>query len=231
MWYYAVGGTPTGPVDVATIRALLTSGTINTSTNVWKEGMPSWVPLASVPELAMLASPASPTGYASAGPSFGSFTSNPAGYNMPQDLPTAGKLRSLYTWYLVLTLISLPLLFVFVGFFTLIAAMVIYYILMYSCWKTVPTNIARTTPGKAVGFSFIPFFNIYWMFVAVYGLGKDLNTALAQKGIHQPIVNEGMLLAGLILSFLPYIQLIGCILMFVSWNQMKDAACKLVERS
>ena len=231
MWYYAVGETPVGPVDVATLRALLTSGTINTSTNVWKDGMPNWVTLGSVPELTMLASSGAPAGFPAESPTGSPFDSFAASAgSMRRDLPPAQKLRSLYTWYLVLSIISIPLLFVGIGLFTLIAAIVVGYILMYNCWKVVPTNIARTTPGKAVGFSFIPIFHLYWMFVAVYGLGKDLNKALAQRGVRQPVVNEEMLLAALIMIFIPYIGMMSYILLFISWNQMKDAACMLVEK-
>ena len=31
-------------------------------------------------------------------------------------------------------------------------------ILHYKCWKEIPVDVARTTPGMAVGLLFIPFF-------------------------------------------------------------------------
>ena len=37
------------------------------------------------------------------------------------------------------------------------------------------------TPGKAVGFLFIPVFGLYWMFVSIWGLGKVFN-ALTDLG-------------------------------------------------
>jgi hypothetical protein len=56
--------------------------------------------------------------------------------------------------------------------------------LHYSLWKVVPTHVARTTPGKALGFCFIPFFNwFYWNFVSLVGLSKDINETLRQRGI------------------------------------------------
>jgi hypothetical protein len=68
--------------------------------------------------------------------------------------------------------------------------MIIFYMLfLHAVWKQIPPNIARTTPGKAVGFMFIPFFNIYWQFVALYGLGQDLNQTLKQAGL-RPQVKE-----------------------------------------
>ena len=46
--------------------------------------------------------------------------------------------------------------------------------LIYQYWKLIPADNALTTPGKAVGFLFIPGFNFYWGFVALWGLGKAL---------------------------------------------------------
>lgn len=45
--------------------------------------------------------------------------------------------------------------------------------LHYKCWKALPSQSARTTPGKAVGFLFIPFYSYYWGFVSIVGLAKD----------------------------------------------------------
>jgi hypothetical protein len=54
--------------------------------------------------------------------------------------------------------------------------------LHYRLWKLIPSDIARTTPGKAVGFLLIPFFNIYWVFVSYVGLSQDMNETLRQQG-------------------------------------------------
>jgi len=51
-------------------------------------------------------------------------------------------------------------------------------ILLHKCWAVLPPDWARTTPGRAVGFLFIPVFNIYWMFQAQVGLATDMNRAL-----------------------------------------------------
>lgn len=64
-----------------------------------------------------------------------------------------------------------------------IAALVFKCIFLYRCWVLVPPERAATTPGKAVGFLFIPFFNLYWNFVAFYELGVFLETA---SGNRQP---------------------------------------------
>ncbi len=46
---------------------------------------------------------------------------------------------------------------------------------IYRAWFCLQPGGAQTTPGKAIGFMFIPFFNLYWVFVAINGLPKDWN--------------------------------------------------------
>ena len=41
-------------------------------------------------------------------------------------------------------------------------------ILHYKCWKEIPVDVARTTPGMAVGLLFIPFFNDHLLIVRVW---------------------------------------------------------------
>jgi len=57
---------------------------------------------------------------------------------------------------------------------TAIPTLVFKCILLYRMWRMVPPERAATTPGKAVGFLFIPIFNLYWNFVAFFELGKVL---------------------------------------------------------
>jgi len=71
------------------------------------------------------------------------------------------------------------------------AGLIFGFMLLYRLWKLMPNDIARTTPGKAVGFCFIPLFNFYWWFVAYLGLCKDMNKTLQRRRI-QYRVNEGL---------------------------------------
>lgn len=50
---------------------------------------------------------------------------------------------------------------------------IIGYIHLHRAWSILQPVGARTTPGAAVGFLFIPFFNLYWLFVAYKGLAED----------------------------------------------------------
>ena len=94
----------------------------------------------------------------------------------------------------------LMFLFLFAIFYVI--GIVFECLLVYQLWKRIPRNIGQTTPGNAVCLSFIPIFNLYWMFVAYKGLGEDMNMTLQQRGISYQ-VNEGLGLAHCIL-FLTY---------------------------
>ena len=54
-------------------------------------------------------------------------------------------------------------------------------ILHYRCWKAIPVDVARTTPGAAVGLLFVPFFNFYWYFVSYAGLAEDCAKTLGSR--------------------------------------------------
>src|SRR5215471_2350261 len=54
-------------------------------------------------------------------------------------------------------------------------ASVVYLVFIYKIWDAIPDRFARTTPGKAVGFLFIPIFGIYWIFQVLWGFAKDCN--------------------------------------------------------
>jgi hypothetical protein len=62
---------------------------------------------------------------------------------------------------------------------------VVFCKLIYRMWKAIQDGNARTTPGRAVGLLFVPFFNFYWAFQAFAGFARDYN-AYAQR--HAPSV-------------------------------------------
>ena|GEM_PF-626907 len=88
--------------------------------------------------------------------------------------------------------------------FGIVGVVVFQYLILYQSWKLIPADIARTTPGRAVGFLFIPIFNLYWMFIAYAGLCKDMNKTFRQCGV-QFRVNEklGLQYCALWLALLP----------------------------
>jgi hypothetical protein len=52
---------------------------------------------------------------------------------------------------------------------------IVAFLFIHRIWRLIPISYARTAPGKAVGFLFIPLYDFYWIFQVIYGWTKDFN--------------------------------------------------------
>ena len=173
-WYYYQNNQQVGPVEETTIRDLIASRVITHDTLVWGDGMETWQPITTTPLATMLpvAPPSQPMqaqsmqmqpGYAAA----------PAAMAAGLPAERIKRISLFFTLWWIFAVAGIVLCATIVGIIVgvpiLIAAAVFYFIMLYRLWQTVQDGRARTTPGKAIGFLFIPFFNIYWQFVAIWG--------------------------------------------------------------
>ena len=94
----------------------------------------------------------------------------------------------------------------------LIYGIVMLMILVFKMWGAIRGGVARTTPGQAIGFLYIPLFNFYWIFQAYWGWTKDYNATIARYGITAPRAPEGIVLALCILTFLSWVPVLGTII-------------------
>lgn len=80
------------------------------------------------------------------------------------------------------------------------------------------TGFNEFTPGQAVGFLFIPLFNMYWMFPSYQKLGEQLNRILAQDKYEGrgPLVNVGTSTAMCVLNIVGIIPYIGSLAALVN---------------
>lgn len=77
-----------------------------------------------------------------------------------------------------------------------IAAIVFWHMFLYRAWDQAQAFTTRTTPARAVGFLFIPFFNYYWLYVAYVHLARAMNVHLEQRATpSEARVNEGLVIA------------------------------------
>lgn len=124
------------------------------------------------------------------------------------------------------------------GGLVLFAGGVCYLILLYKLWSVVQDGRAQTTPGAAVGLMFVPCFNIYWQFVAFWGLSKELNRISREYGFVVPEANEPLALTACILhccGIIPYLgalaTLVGIIVSIISVKNMCDVAVAIIRQS
>jgi len=73
------------------------------------------------------------------------------------------------------------------------------------------------TPGKAVGFMFIPIFSFYWHFQVQWGFAKDFNAFIDRHEINTPALPAGLFLTLCILTFTTWIPVVGTLLAIVNF--------------
>jgi hypothetical protein len=81
------------------------------------------------------------------------------------------------------------------------AAIIVWLRLWYRAWAAIQDGHARTTPGRAVGFMFIPILNLYWFFVIVWGFAKSYNAYLERHSLDLPQLPEGLFLTSTVLVY------------------------------
>jgi hypothetical protein len=65
-------------------------------------------------------------------------------------------------------------------------------LILHRGWSAVQDGQADVTPGKAVGLGFIPFFGLYWNFVAHHGLMRQFNRLAEGRGRPDQKVADGL---------------------------------------
>jgi len=109
-----------------------------------------------------------------------------------------------------------------IGIVLLIIAKIYFLVLLYRTWRFAINESHRhnlvpsiDTPGKAVGFLFIPFYNWYWVFQAFGKLPKDLN-AIAKAKESSTTMSEGIGTSLAVMILLSIIPIIGYITAIIS---------------
>ena len=216
MWHFTASGKPGGPVSFEELARLANLGVINRMTDhVWCDGMANWTLISQIEDL-----------YSTPPPLNISASSN---YNeLPREIRktnyalfatlaiVASILGNIGTILYCIGLIYLDndslmagIIFHLVSLPFSISLTVLAGMYIYRMWLIIQGPQARTTPGKAVGFLFIPLFNLYWMFISIGLWAKDYNRFASQE-MNAPKVNAGLfqalpILACInILGFIPY---------------------------
>jgi hypothetical protein len=117
-----------------------------------------------------------------------------------------------------------------------IASIVLMYIMLYRFWKLIQDGYARTTPGKAIGFMFIPFYNFYWIFQAIPGWAKDANAFIARRNLPIAPIDTTLPTVYCILllcSAIPYVDFLtgpaALVIMIIMLNRFKNAANQIIQ--
>jgi hypothetical protein len=104
-------------------------------------------------------------------------------------------------------------------------------VLMHKAWAAIQDGRARTSPGRAVGFLFIPVFNLYWVFQAFWGFAKDFNAFAARHSLNVPRLPSGMFLAIALLyvgGLIPVLNLLSLPAAFILGLVLVPKVCAAV---
>ena len=82
-------------------------------------------------------------------------------------------------------------------------------VFIHRMWASIQGGSARMTPGQAVGYLFIPFFNIYWIFQVFRGFARDFNSMLYRCDTNPEPLPEGIFLAFSIITLTVWIPALG----------------------
>ena len=100
---------------------------------------------------------------------------------------------------------------------------------LYKSWDAVPQQFRNSSPGQAIGFLFIPFFNLYWMFRAIPGLSRAIQSA--RRAINPAYTGGSGFVAGLlgcIMCFIPFLQMFSFIPFLVWLLQTNSSKNKML---
>lgn len=224
MWYYSFQNQQVGPVEEEAISGLVAEQKINSATLVWTQGMSGWQAAGStvlakyLPQaaIALVSVPPSAPAYAGS-------------YKTPE--MEVKEMNDLFLWFWICLAGS-----VFTLGLSAIASMVLFFIILYRNWQLIQDGYARTTPGRAVGFQFIPFFNLYWIFEAYPGLVRDTNAYIQRHGLPIKMQDAGLATAYCILTLLclvPYLNFATAIALLVIQiilaKNLRDSAISLIQ--
>ncbi|PKP30177.1 MAG: hypothetical protein CVU00_13900 [Bacteroidetes bacterium HGW-Bacteroidetes-17] len=111
------------------------------------------------------------------------------------------------------------LIFLIIGLIILLIAQIYFLIILHRVWQfsineSKRLNLVPTikTPGQAIGYLFIPFYNFYWLFLAYGKISGDLNAIAKVKNV--PKCMSGGL--GITISILCIVNLIPFVGYFTS---------------
>lgn len=237
-WYFQRQGRQEGPVKQPELLEMVRTGEISRDSQVWREGMEQWQIMTKTELSNSLPVGPPPIAPPPAAPSavVQRPVASPTLYGAPPVDENIKKLNSRFTAFWICLAAGIPLSVIVIGIAGVIAASVLYCMILYQLWSLIPEQRAQTSPGKAVGFLFIPLFNLYWNFVAFHGLSKALNQEASSASSRIPPVNEGLTLTYCILaccSIIPYLGLVAAVAALVIWiitlKQMKDTGVALLE--
>lgn len=214
VWFIAgPDATPIGPLTHTDLRVRANARVVRHDTLVWRRGWPEWRAAGTLPELGLPGphSVRSPSPFAIAPMRLSAYDprSLSALHAWSMALAAVGGmlLCSMIAMFVVAAfrvasheranpgvpldatttgLFILGGLVMAIGVLISFASAAVWGVCHYRWWRQIQDGFARTGPGRAVGLLFVPFFQLYWCFIAIRGLAMDLGSFMDRNSIDGP---------------------------------------------
>lgn len=98
-----------------------------------------------------------------------------------------------------------------IGLFVASLVCVISYLeIIYFSWRILEFEKVKFSPAKAIGFLFIPFYNIWWAYYSTMSLVEELQSFASRRNIKSiPEINSKFTLSVAVLSMLVFIPFVS----------------------
>ncbi len=200
-WWLSSGDKPEGPFPAEHVAEWLRSGQISPDTTACPEGGQEWKRLDEIDEFARLVPPPPPRSEGPPPPPPGApsqaapaaLSGSPGSVRAKFGLLMAAIVLSaaaLFLEFMSVLLIDAPLVDLLM-FGAGVASLATWLVFHYQLWALIPAEHAETTPGRAVGFLFIPFYNFYWVFQSCVGVARSLNRLAESRGFDMRKASTG----------------------------------------
>ncbi len=117
-------------------------------------------------------------------------------HEVQPQLPKVGRVSTALNVMVALAAGFLPLFFwqdrqfLLIVLLGLAVSITMHLRVLYKCWMAIQDGNARTTPGKAVGLLFVPFYALFWASQAYPGFASDYNRLILRRELRcrpQPV--------------------------------------------
>lgn len=98
----------------------------------------------------------------------------------------------------------------------LLIHMILTFLVVYKMWSSIQDGAVRTTPGRAIGFLLIPFYNLYWIFQVWGGFPTDYNGYVQRHSLQVPTLSPGIYVTYPIVIVLSLVPLLNVLAILVA---------------
>ncbi len=103
--------------------------------------------------------------------------------------------------------------------------------ILYKMWGSIQDGHARATPGEAIGYLFVPFYNLYWIFQVWRGFPADYNAYVTRHELPFIYLNPtaySFYPVLILLSAIPYLGILFAVISSFVFMKIVSLTCDAV---